>query len=125
MINMDCLPFVARCYVDVVRRLGVVVESWTAGRATFLATTAPLGEETLAALSELALAAICGGGGCCGPGKPPASLRIGLVVSVTVWSGAIRATAQTRPCGDGTLLACEVRDGEARLLSTAFARLPG
>ena len=122
---MGCLPVVARCYTEVVERFGVHREACGAGHVTLVARTAPVGAEALASLSELALAAVAasarGDDGC----NPPTNLRVGLLVARKVWSGSIRATAHARPCGPGWLLDCQLRDEHGRLLSTAFAALPG
>jgi len=122
---MGCLPLVARCYTDIVERFGVHREACGAGRVTLVATTAPVGAEALASLSELALAAVAASARGDDRVKPPATLRVGLLVARKVWSGSIRATAHARPCGPGWLLDCELRDAHGRLLSTAFTVLPG
>jgi hypothetical protein len=118
------LPFLARCYGDVIRRLGIRTEAVGEGRAKLVASAASDGAESLASLSEIAMALAytsIRGGGCVGP---PATLRIGFFVVRTVWSGAITASAEAHPCGGGWLLDCEVRDDRGELLSTAFGHTP-
>src|SRR5438270_13830848 len=121
---MGCLPFVARCYRDIVQRLGVRAEASGAGRVTLVATTASAGQESLAALSELALAVAYTNAPRDRQVSLPIKLRIGFFVARTVWSGTIRATAQASRCGRGWLLECELRDEQGRVLSTAFAHAP-
>jgi len=117
---MSCSAVVARCYTEIVERFGVRRETWTAGKVTAVATTAPVGAEALASLSELGLAVVAASV----RGGPPAELQIGLFVARAAWNGAIRVVAQARAGGIGWLLDCELRDEQGRLLSAAFAALP-
>jgi hypothetical protein len=121
---MAWLPLVARCYSDIVQRLGVCTQPSGEGRATLVARAASDGAESLASLSELALALAYTSALRDGRWGPPIKLRIGISVARTVWSGPIRASAEARPCGHGWLLDCEIRDEQGRLLSTAFGHAP-
>ena len=121
---MGCLPVLARRYTDVVARFGVLREAFGAGHVMLVATTAPVGIEALASLSELGFAAIATSARGDRGWSPPTKLRIGLFVARSVWSGPIRVMAHARSCGSSWLLDCEVRDEQGRLLSTAFAAVP-
>jgi hypothetical protein len=120
---MGCPSLVARRYTDIVERFGVHREACQMGRLTLVATTAPVGVEALASLSELALALVGASVRADDSFTPPAKLRIGLVVAAEVWHGSMRAIAQARPCGRGWLLDCELQDEQGRLLSTAYGAL--
>ena len=120
---MGCLSLVARRYTDIVERFGVHREGCERGHLTLVATTAPVGAEALASLSELALALVGASVRDDASFTPPAKLRMGLVVAAEVWHGSMRAIAQARPCGRGWLLDCELQDEQGRLLSTAYAAL--
>jgi hypothetical protein len=120
---MGCLSLVARRYSDIVERFGVHREACQVGHLTLVATTAPVGVEALASLSELALALVGASVRDDDRFAPPAKLRIGLVVVAEVWHGWLRALAQARPCGRGWLLDCELQDEQGRLLSTAYGAL--
>ncbi|HEY8944556.1 MAG TPA: hypothetical protein VIM73_09845 [Polyangiaceae bacterium] len=121
---MGCLPFVARRYVDIAQRFGVRRQACDVGRVTLVATNAFSGADTLASLSELALAAVYTSVARAEQESLPTMLRIGLVVVQAVWSGPIEATACAHSAGRGWLLDCELRDEQGRLLSTALAHAP-